>query len=268
MLSRVEAASILGVNQNAPEADIKRAYRKAALRWHPDKNHSPEAPDKFKQITDAYNLLLKPETFQFFDDIEAEAEELFNMLNTDIFFFGPKPKTLNFRVRIKIEDIWKNTKKYLPIQDRSIDLPLYYSKLVLRGHQKVNIHVIDKNSTFKRRGLWDLETTLPITLMDLYRDTTLSLKLPDNKIIKIKWKKSFLSNIKNEKHKGFFLFHYGLPTPEDDRGKLWIRFNVLLSDNFQKKKDEEINGLEPEWASQEEWENDKLLSRKSVIKID
>lgn len=50
--------AILGVPQNASPADIKRAYRRLAMRWHPDRNTSPEATERFKQIRGAYDQLL------------------------------------------------------------------------------------------------------------------------------------------------------------------------------------------------------------------
>ncbi|TFV93174.1 J domain-containing protein [Algoriphagus kandeliae] len=48
---------ILGVNQNATQEEIKKAYRKLVLEWHPDKNPSPEAHDKFIEINEAYLVL-------------------------------------------------------------------------------------------------------------------------------------------------------------------------------------------------------------------
>lgn len=49
---------ILGVPQNASPAEIKRAYRRLAMRWHPDRNTSPDATERFKQISGAYDYLL------------------------------------------------------------------------------------------------------------------------------------------------------------------------------------------------------------------
>lgn len=48
---------ILGVPKSATTAQIKKAYRKLALKWHPDKNQSPQAEEMFIKINEAYSLL-------------------------------------------------------------------------------------------------------------------------------------------------------------------------------------------------------------------
>jgi molecular chaperone DnaJ len=49
--------ALLGVNRDASEADIKKAYRKLAMDYHPDRNSAPEAEARFKEITEAYEVL-------------------------------------------------------------------------------------------------------------------------------------------------------------------------------------------------------------------
>lgn len=49
--------AILGVNRAATLLEIKRAYRKLAILYHPDKNHDPEAEQYFKEVNEAYDIL-------------------------------------------------------------------------------------------------------------------------------------------------------------------------------------------------------------------
>jgi DnaJ-class molecular chaperone len=49
---------ILGVNENASETDIKQAYRALSFKFHPDRNNSPEAGNKMRDINEAYETLI------------------------------------------------------------------------------------------------------------------------------------------------------------------------------------------------------------------
>lgn len=63
---------ILGIERNASEDDIKKAYRKMALKYHPDKNKSPEAEEKFKEISEAYEVLSDKKKKDIYDRFGEE----------------------------------------------------------------------------------------------------------------------------------------------------------------------------------------------------
>jgi DnaJ-class molecular chaperone len=63
----------LGVPKNATDTQVKAAYRKLALKWHPDKNKAPEASEKFKTINQAYETLSDPKKKQMYDQYGHDA---------------------------------------------------------------------------------------------------------------------------------------------------------------------------------------------------
>ncbi|MGF6964959.1 curved DNA-binding protein CbpA [Paraburkholderia sp. WC7.3g] len=64
----------LGVPTHATDEEIKRAYRKAAMKWHPDRNHGAEdvARAAFQEIRDAYAILSDAEQRKVYDTVYAE----------------------------------------------------------------------------------------------------------------------------------------------------------------------------------------------------
>jgi molecular chaperone DnaJ len=53
--------AVLGVSKSATDQELKTAYRRLALQYHPDKNPSPDAKQKFQELTHAYSVLIDPE---------------------------------------------------------------------------------------------------------------------------------------------------------------------------------------------------------------
>ena len=63
---------ILGVEKSADSAALKKAYRKLALKYHPDKNKQPGAEDKFKEISEAYEVLCDEKKREIYDKYGEE----------------------------------------------------------------------------------------------------------------------------------------------------------------------------------------------------
>ncbi|CAF0842824.1 unnamed protein product [Rotaria sordida] len=110
---------ILGVSKSATEADLKKAYRKLALQFHPDKCKAPGATDAFKAIGKAFSILSDPKKreqydqygqamepqyhrggrtsqhyYYYEDDDDFSAEELFNLF---FGYSGPTSRTYRRR---------------------------------------------------------------------------------------------------------------------------------------------------------------------------
>ena len=114
----------LGVAPDASAADIKKAYRKLALQYHPDKNPSPEAAEKFKEVTMAYETLGDEELRHNYDREGEDAAEEFQPrssgLSPEEFFsqcfgsnFGSSAKRMTkgrdvgHAVPVRLEDFYR-----------------------------------------------------------------------------------------------------------------------------------------------------------------
>lgn len=99
--------NILGVSQDASIDDIKKAYRQLAKKYHPDVNKEPEAENKFKEISDAYEKLTNPEkTFEGMG---------FNPFSPFDFGFGNQGIDIHKNISLTLEEVFSGCKKQIQV---------------------------------------------------------------------------------------------------------------------------------------------------------
>src|SRR5690606_4381844 len=149
-MSKRDYYDILGVSRSSESSEIKTAYRKLAIKYHPDKNpDNPEAEDKFKEAAEAYEILSSPDKRKRYDQFGHAAtganggggygggmdmEDIFSQFG-DIFgsggggfesFFGgsrsrgggrrvARGSNLRIKVKLTLEEIAKGVEKKIKV---------------------------------------------------------------------------------------------------------------------------------------------------------
>ena len=142
-MAEKEYYDVLGVPKSATKDQIKEAYRNLALQYHPDRNKSPEAEERFKEISEAYAVLSDDEKRRQYDNFGKEsihqtysAEDLFRGTNfgdvfrgmgfgfDDIFaqfFGGPqrervrRGEDLTYHLQLNLEDLVSESSREIEV---------------------------------------------------------------------------------------------------------------------------------------------------------
>ena len=125
---------VLGVEEDATDRQIKKAFRKLSVKYHPDKNKgNKEAQEKFQLINNAYEVLGNPDKRVLYDaggqKMVTQNEQSANQMDPFAAFFGggggqrrnaKKGRDVSVRVDVTLEDIYNGAERTAEIERRVI----------------------------------------------------------------------------------------------------------------------------------------------------
>ena len=122
-MSKRDYYEVLGVNKSSSESEIKKAYRKMAIKYHPDKNpNNKEAEAKFKEAAEAYDVLSNPEKKQRYDQLGHAG--MGNRGGFESFFGGGgrggprrnKGSNLRIKLKLNLEEVANGVDKKIKVK--------------------------------------------------------------------------------------------------------------------------------------------------------
>lgn len=268
---------ILKVNRNATDEELKRAYKRLAMKWHPDKSHQQhqitkeEAEAKFKQVSEAYDVLSDPKKRQIYDFYgHYPLNSMKVNEKSDVGVRVPKDEKVGVvetKLVCTLEELYKGCKRKLRI---SRTVPHEFGKLktveeVLKidikpgwkkgtkitfpgkGNQQAEntapddlIFVVDEkpHAFFKRDGN-DLVVTQKILLLEALVGKTLNMTTLDGRELTIEVTKVV-------KH-GYVLVvpNEGMPISKEPgkKGNLRIKFDVMFPSRLTTQQKHELKRI-------------------------
>ena len=129
--------SVLGVTKSASQDEIKKAYRRLAMEYHPDRNSDSDAEEKFKRASEAYSLIGTPEARSAYEQSRASSrnpfDDFFSSYSSsdsphsweDLFGAFRKTRQTPFVIRaslpVTLEEIAQGARKVFELDGQRID---------------------------------------------------------------------------------------------------------------------------------------------------
>lgn len=213
---------ILGVDKKASQDDIKKAYRKLAVQYHPDKNlGNKEAEEKFKEIGEAYEVLGNAEKRKKYDELGKNWK---NFQSGQAYSGGNPFGNFNFGnggtyVEMDMEDFMNGNNQFSD-----------FFNAFFGGGKRTRTSGFDSSWTNFQHAA-DFETTIDITLEEAFRGTSRIIQLENEKIrINIKPGTADGQNLK--------IIGKGQKASNGRSGDLFVKIKVLNHPRFKRKEND------------------------------
>jgi len=155
MAAKRDCYTVLGIGREATLEEVKRAYRKLARQYHPDVNGSTEAPAKFREINEAYEVLSDPKKRKNYDrfgvvdpgQIRIEVRGP-GLVDLPVWGFEEKHLTAALkRVQGNLETILADLRERESIRYRVDNLDGLYVDFVIRraANGDLRVHIVARN---------------------------------------------------------------------------------------------------------------------------
>jgi DnaJ homolog subfamily B member 4 len=238
--------SILEISKSANDNEIKKAYKKKAFKYHPDRNKTSDAETMFKDITEAYEILMNPDKRRLYDNFGYESisgdmpiinpmelfQSLFNVdfssvgesMNSNIFVFsdlsstpfGPLINKMTYNLECTIEELYNGTQKEFTI-----------SHMTKKGQKNTKYIINVKKGSKKGDNILVKEGGNYISQLNITEDLVIQITEKENKRYKRIDNDLYITEdiTLSEALTGFILYidHFDDP--------LQIKFNTIIKPN-------------------------------------
>jgi DnaJ-class molecular chaperone len=185
-MSEFNPYEILEIKPNSTIEEIKKAYRKMMLKYHPDKNKSDDAPKKFNDVKIAYEVLCNPKRKQEYDDSNKETKQEIYDLFKDL--IDKLPTTYQYPTKNVLYFLYQDNEKEIREDFDNLNIMNMLSKAKNRIFNLFTAPIVNTCTTLTKMNIhheilpahnnkYDIIETLNITLADRYSTLNKKVKI-------------------------------------------------------------------------------------------